>query len=701
MTIGVNTTLRSKKNKSYTLGREIGAGGEGRVFEIPGQWMVAKIYKKVVGDIEQKLTYMVDHPVDNLKDADGDPYMKLAWPQDILYDDTGAFVGYIMPFIEQGVGIFNIARGCDSAASKAMFPRYTRVHNVVAATNLARAVAHLHAHGYIIGDMNSQNILVGPKCCVIILDNDSFDITDPQTGHHFKCTAGTQEYLAPELQGRNLRDERSRFTAESDNFSLAIHIFQLLMNNFHPFTGKNLAVNQDSSVNQQLENIQKGRCPFVRDIPNMTIPVQAPYLVEMVTPKLVGDFCRSFTYDETNVLAKARQRVTAQQWVNDLSAFLQLLAPGAQRVQCPQNATHIYISSQGKCGLCAAQERYNKYVQGLSSIKKIQISIPSHSNSGPSTVSGPSIGSGPSTGSGPSSGSGPNTGSGLKPFLWVFLLFAAFALLMYSLSEYEPDKTPSSQTQYDENKIAHVTGTMEPDTVGDWETSVYVLSKPIVGCLSMTVDYSAEIDGGATCRNWSVYVRTQNGWEELGTMLLSSSGTARKTFTLDGSLYIEALTFYPNTEGSLSWSEEIDITDVVQTGVMPSRQEAQQPQVQATQAPSGEALSGYYETHNVLDWSTSVWMLNSPIRNRTSVHVGFYVEMTGSIRCEEWRVYARIGNGSWRQIDTLTVSYDANGEATTDKVIYLDSPTTIDAIGIVPKNGGNFSWVHGIAVYDD
>lgn len=712
MNIAENTTLRSKKNKSYTLGKEIGAGGEGRVFEIPGQWLVAKIYKKVVGDIEEKITYMVDHPVSNLKDSDGDPYMKLAWPQDVLYDNTGAFVGYIMPFIEQGVGIFNIARGCDSPASKTMFPRYTRVHNVVAATNLARAVAHLHAHGYIIGDMNSQNILVGPKCCVIILDNDSFDITDSRTGSHYKCTAGTQEYLAPELQGRNLRDERARFTKESDNFSLAIHIFQLLMNNFHPFTGKNLVVNRDSSVNEQLENIQKGLCPFVRDIPNLAIPVAAPYLVEMVPPKLVGDFCQTFIYDETNVLTKAHQRVTAQQWVNDLSGFLQQLAPGAERVQCANDPTHIYISSLGKCGLCAAEERYKAYIN-----KPRPKPQPPRPQPVPQPVPQPQSQPNPQ----PQTGSTTNYNQykskmdpGLKIFLWIVAVSIVLLLFLYRKSQETPTSLPqrtSVERRQDSDTPSAVTGNWEPDVIAKlnyWETKVYVLDEPIVGAEAMTIYYNADMDGDP-CTDWLIYGRTPYGWEEIGwAYLANGTGSFSKVLTLDGTLTIDAIKVFPADllhGGSYKWQATILVSDVRQNGipqkVTPKNVTPQtQPSGSSDYSAQSDYLSGYWEMHTINKWNTSVWMLDRPIRKCTSFRLYYEVQMDGSVRCKDWRVYARVGNGSWRQIDTLTMTYDSSGWGLTDKAIYLDGSKDIDAIAVIPRDSGQYSYTHWIGVYD-
>lgn len=820
MDIGENSVLRGRKVGSYTLGKEIGSGGEGRVFEIPGQWLVAKIYRKVVGNIEKKITYMVEHPVENLKDAAGDPYMKLAWPQDILYDDTGAFVGYIMPFIEQGVGIFNIARGCDNPASKTMFPRYTRIHNVVAATNLARAVNHLHEHGYIIGDMNSQNILVGPKCCIIILDNDSFDFVDPQSGNHFKCTAGTQEYLAPELQGRNLREESARFTRESDNFSLAIHIFQLLMNNFHPFTGKNLAVNRDSSVNEQLDNIQKGLCPFVRDFSDLTIPVAAPRLVEMVPPRLVADFAKTFTYDVTNVLSMAQLRVTAWEWVNDLSRFLQQLTPGAERVQCPKDYTHIYTSSLGKCGLCAAQERYNAYVMSRKPITKVTVSQTGGTNQTAANTVQKTVATTANTTHNTTTGSANYKSSkrgmdpGLKIFLW--LLAASVAIVLYCVSQnvagkdymetaegfwkdsymtgdsvryyafeeplkgctsmdlsvimteeglddqswivyakvssgweeignfylpkdglvaemelsldgslniegicvrpksgermfedpllmvydvYLGDKAAKKSAEKVTDSSGNLNGKWEAtvfEELGGWETNVFVLDKPIVGAESLTIEFTAEMKG-ASCENWAVYARTPFGWEKINTVRLPlGNGTTKDTMILDGTLTIEAIKYYPenpeisSASGDFSWDESMTIFDVSQNG-KPQTQSSGSSGSSGFAGQSGD-FSGYWETHTINDWNVGVWVLNKPIRSCTSINVSLDVDADGSALCKEYRVYAMVGNDKWRQIDTLTMTYDGSGRGYTDKTISLDGSKDIYGIGIVPKTSGGYSY---------
>lgn len=358
MAVQEGSAVRGLSGRRYTLEKEIGAGGEGRVYRIAGEKLVGKIYKKAAPEVEGKIRYMVQHPIEDLRDSKGKVILALAWPQDILCDDHGAFIGYTMPFIQNGVEICTVARGCDMPKAQAMFPNYNWMFNLQVALNLSKAVAYLHARNCIVGDLNCKNIMVSPGGLITMLDNDSFDLLDTASGMHFRCCAGTQDYLAPELQGRNLRSPGTVFSKHSDNFALAIHIFQLLMNNFHPFTGKNLVVIKDStSDNPRLDHLVNGKCPFIHNYADLTVPIGAPYLKEMVSPQLVKDFYRTFDYDASSIQARASQRTTAAQWVTDLQQFMnQFYTPG-QAYRCRNSARHFYLRQFGQCGLCAADAR--------------------------------------------------------------------------------------------------------------------------------------------------------------------------------------------------------------------------------------------------------------------------------------------------------------------------------------------------------
>uniref|UniRef100_A0ACD5H0N5 Uncharacterized protein n=1 Tax=Desertifilum tharense IPPAS B-1220 TaxID=1781255 RepID=A0ACD5H0N5_9CYAN len=50
------------------------------------------------------------------------------------------------------------------------------------ARNLAAAVSALHARGYAIGDVNESNILLTDTALVTLVDIDSIQVRDPDTG---------------------------------------------------------------------------------------------------------------------------------------------------------------------------------------------------------------------------------------------------------------------------------------------------------------------------------------------------------------------------------------------------------------------------------------------------------------------------------------------------------------------------------------
>ena len=81
--------VRSEKDGDLRLGRELGSGGEGTVYDL-GDGTVAKIYHKdrLTFGKGAKISYMVKHPV---------KYAGICWPQELLYNQYNELVGYRMP----------------------------------------------------------------------------------------------------------------------------------------------------------------------------------------------------------------------------------------------------------------------------------------------------------------------------------------------------------------------------------------------------------------------------------------------------------------------------------------------------------------------------------------------------------------------------------------------------------------------------
>lgn len=361
----------SHTGTNYQLGSVVGSGGEGTVYRVIGKPLAAKIYKEPDERIFEKLLYMLNNPIADIPYANGISFfsLRLAWPIDILYSESKQFLGYVMPMIEGDLELITIDRGFNSKSDKETLPNYNRAFHVIVACNLAKAMAYLHQHNCIIGDLNPKNILVTANGGIVLLDADSFDILDEEKGIHHRCCVGTEDYLAPELQGRNLRAPNTVFSVYSDCFSLAVHIFQLLMINYHPFTGVDLIqVKNSSFINKRVDRIARGISPFVHTYTDVAIPVGAPVLEEMLPGYLIADFYQTFCYTEPEIRLVEKNRTTAAQWAADMERFLEEIYDPYQCCTCAKDRTHFYLRSQGECGFCKAKHRADAYYHPKKSI---------------------------------------------------------------------------------------------------------------------------------------------------------------------------------------------------------------------------------------------------------------------------------------------------------------------------------------------
>lgn len=356
--------VRSYSGREYQFGELIGSGGEGDVFRIQGKAQVAKIFKNPQKRTEQKLWYMVKHPIQDVQNGGGLSRFafQTTWPLDILYSDSNNFIGYVMPEISGNLEIISVERGCNLASDRKVLPNYNRAFPVIVACNLAKTVAYLHEQNCIIGDLNPKNFLVTDSGSLVLLDTDSFDLLDPESGIHHRCCVGMEDYLAPELQGRNLESANSVFSVYSDNFGLAIHIFRLLMNDYHPFSGvQQVRIKDSGNVNQRVERIARGVSPFVGHHPGVDIPIGAPRLEEMLPGYLIADFYQTFCYTEPEIRLVEKTRTPAAQWAHDLERFLgEIYDPDLCRI-CPNDRTHFYLNYQHGCGLCKAAARLRAF----------------------------------------------------------------------------------------------------------------------------------------------------------------------------------------------------------------------------------------------------------------------------------------------------------------------------------------------------
>ncbi|MFN0108202.1 MAG: protein kinase domain-containing protein [Blastocatellia bacterium] len=318
----------NSQSQPIQLSHKLGTGGEGSVYEIHDQPdFVAKIYHEPPQP--EKAEKLIA-----LSRLGNERLLKLAaWPVDVLrVEADGQLAGFVMKKIGQASEVHTL-HSPKSRLQK--FPEASWAFLIYVAANIARAVATVHEHGFIVGDLNPKNILVTHQATVALLDCDSFQVT--ADGKTFRCEGGFPEYLPPELQGKSLRDVER--TQSHDCFGLAVVIFQLLFMGRHPFSGKFTGAGEIT-----LEDaIGKSRFAFGADAAARQMqPPPGTLSLEAIPASLNSLFRRAFL---------SADRPSPQEWIEPLETLAKTLKP------CDMHTGHFFFSELDECPWCEIEMR--------------------------------------------------------------------------------------------------------------------------------------------------------------------------------------------------------------------------------------------------------------------------------------------------------------------------------------------------------
>ncbi len=306
--------------------QKIGAGGEGAVYEVQDRNdLVVKLYHEPPStEKAEKLVVLSRLGTDRLFNIS-------AWPVDVLRDKPdGDVVGFLMKKISQAEEVHTL-HSPKSRLQK--FPEASWAFLIYAAANIARAVAAVHEHGLVIGDLNPKNILVTKKATIYLLDCDSFQVS--AEGRTYRCDAGFPEYTPPELQGRPFREiDRNQ---EHDCFGLAVVIFQLLFLGRHPFSGRFLGAGE-----MPLERaIREFRFAYGANTEARQMRQPPGTLsLDAVPAPLAGLFCRVFL---------STDRPQPREWIEPLDALAKSLK------KCSLHSGHFYYRELRDCPWCGIE----------------------------------------------------------------------------------------------------------------------------------------------------------------------------------------------------------------------------------------------------------------------------------------------------------------------------------------------------------
>lgn len=341
----MSKTLYTPKGKSILLGRELGKGGEGSVYEVPASPdQVAKLYHHAPDAKKQaKLRFMA-------ATADAQLLSYVAWPQETLHAQSGGPVmGFLMPKV---TGRDPIHMVYSPAHRQQERPTAAWDFLLFVARNTAVAFEALHSHGHVLGDVNQGNVLVGSDSKVVLIDSDSFQVNKHGTLH--LCEVGVSHFTPPELQGLSSFHGVTR-SANHDNFGLALLLFHLLFGGRHPYSGVPLIASAGEALETDIRQFRyaygpdaksRGMAPPPRSISPTLLP---PTVEEM--------FYRAFTEK-----GAAGQRPTAQQWGAALDTVRGSL------IKCGDVAMHVYPNHLKACPWCTLEKQGVMYFLDLGTV---------------------------------------------------------------------------------------------------------------------------------------------------------------------------------------------------------------------------------------------------------------------------------------------------------------------------------------------
>jgi len=291
--------LLQSEGGAVALGRELGRGGEGSVFEIAGNPdLVAKIYHSPpTAEKSAKLLAM-------LQLATPQVHALTAWPRDVLRARDGRIQGLLMSNV---AGYKDIHSLYGPKSRRADFP-----------------------------DADWRHLIRAAAMTVRLIDCDSFQVHD-NSGRTFFCEVGVENFTPPELQGRPLRGLMR--TANHDNFGLAVLVFYLLMVGRHPFAGRFLG---------------KGEMPIEKAIAEHRYAYGHQAKARLMEAPPFTPCALSASEDVANLwerafapeAASSLVRPSAREWITTLAALEHNVS------RCSQHAGHYFHNSVRACPWC-------------------------------------------------------------------------------------------------------------------------------------------------------------------------------------------------------------------------------------------------------------------------------------------------------------------------------------------------------------
>ncbi len=326
----------NSQGQSISLVKEIAKGGEGAVWKTNRSGYLGKIYYKPTPQQVKKLKLMLANPPKNPTASQN--HIAISWPIDLIEDSQKNCVGFLMPEIINAKEMINIYH---PKLRYQEAPRFNWYCLHIIALNFVSILKEIHARNYIIGDISAKNILVNDRSLVSLIDTDSFQVKDSQTGKVYRCSVGSEGFIPPELVGKNLAQLTQ--TRYHDCFRLAVIIYYLLFG-YHPFMGKWIGSGNPPGQNESISN---GYWPY--GINSLLKPSLNTIPLNVAHPALEKLFLKCFNKGHK----QPSSRPSPEDWFQALQVSINDL------VVCSNNRNHIYSKHYGQCYWCERANNLN------------------------------------------------------------------------------------------------------------------------------------------------------------------------------------------------------------------------------------------------------------------------------------------------------------------------------------------------------
>lgn len=207
-------------NGLIRLGKSIAEGGEGKIFETDRPGKTAKIYK--VGCRSELRREKV-----NMLAGRHLSYPGICFPEEVLYDRDGNFIGFLM---DRAEGESLAVTVMNPVLLRKKFPDWKDADLARLCVTILKKVQYLHSMGIIMGDVNQGNILVKSPETVYFVDTDSYQVEG------LPCPVGTAEFTAPELLKKGVVDySKILRTRDQDYYAVSVLLFEILIHGKYPY----------------------------------------------------------------------------------------------------------------------------------------------------------------------------------------------------------------------------------------------------------------------------------------------------------------------------------------------------------------------------------------------------------------------------------------------------------------------------------